>query len=786
MVVSKNPLHIIVPTLQCNARCSYCFMPHNSSVMSEAIFNSVLDSINCSVEENNSSITDIQFHGGEPLMIGESFWKFALQRIDYVFNQSYTNLTLQSNLWLFNKTYAHLFIKHNVKIGTSLDGPKEITDSQRGSGYFEKTMNGIRIAQDAGLSLGCIATLNSDNIHLWPKVFDFFLCNNINFAIHVAQPGYSGQLKNKSVSPKLYSEFIIEMIEDYKKINKRIQIYSLDNLCQSFYYGIGQVCTFQDCLGSFLCYGPNGDIYPCHRFCGTKQYKLGNVNDGKVGDKLFNGEVGRYIQSVVQKAHIHCQIEKCTHFNHCRSGCIYNILSSDEGTKCDPYCDGYKKAFEHINKSLINDIDSKENLKMISDSSPKHGENPLYRRGTMIDLAKAKPHPELLTRTYQYIITSVEIARAGVNSEIAIKRLLDSNVVKSNEEAVNLIKNFKEHFLTNNVKKPSNVYFHITDSCLNHCQYCYMDAGVQNSNSCHVSTTQFSNFLIDAKKLGIKMVVITGGEPLKHNEIDNILSIMQDYKIKSSLRPKLFLSTSLSFSLNNVQLMNMANSCDRIGISIDGPENIHNKRRGSGSYQMILKNLGELLNYTSHIQLYCTIGLENSEIDKQCIEHVNMLSDRLNLLNPQILPVLQIGRAKQFHSNPISKNLPLFKSSEEIIQDGFSPKFHCLGTQLHIDPDGACYPCYACHWPDALIGKISDGLANIIYKSNILTSTYNVDNNPICSKCMWRYLCGGACQAWQKNEPKSTVNSAPLDCTIIKNKANELYETALNKLRSIS
>jgi uncharacterized protein len=60
---------------------------------------------------------------------------------------------------------------------------------------------------------------------------------------------------------------------------------------------------------------------------------------------------------------------------------------------------------------------------------------------------------------------------------------------------------------------------------------------------------------------------------------------------------------------------------------------------------------------------------------------------------------------------------------------------------------------------------------------------YTVDGNSKCRSCDYRYLCGGACLAWQKNQPGSRIDAPPPDCKAIKNKAKELYETALKELR---
>ena len=47
---------------------------------------------------------------------------------------------------------AQVLAEYHVPVGSSIDGPVEITDSQRGKGYFEKTMRGYEIAKTHGLN----------------------------------------------------------------------------------------------------------------------------------------------------------------------------------------------------------------------------------------------------------------------------------------------------------------------------------------------------------------------------------------------------------------------------------------------------------------------------------------------------------------------------------------------------------------------------------------------------------------------------------------------------------
>ena len=87
-------------------------------------------------KESGQRKVKITFHGGEPLQAGHDLWRQALQGLEQRLGRGRYEVALQSNLWLLDDELCQLFTEHKVEIGTSLDGPEEITDRQRGRGYF--------------------------------------------------------------------------------------------------------------------------------------------------------------------------------------------------------------------------------------------------------------------------------------------------------------------------------------------------------------------------------------------------------------------------------------------------------------------------------------------------------------------------------------------------------------------------------------------------------------------------------------------------------------------------
>src|SRR6056297_2142923 len=89
-----------------------------------------------------------------------------------------------------------------------------------------------------------------------------------------------------------------------------------------------------------------------------------------------------------------------------------------------------------------------------------------------------------------------------------------------------LIKTLRNLFF----KIPLLAVWNITDFCNQNCLYC--NAHTNNGNR-DVSEKEATVIVQKIKKMGIKYVYVQGGEPLLHEKLENIISII----INSGLKP---------------------------------------------------------------------------------------------------------------------------------------------------------------------------------------------------------------------------------------------------------
>ena len=384
---------MLVPTYSCPAKCSYCFShPGNVSLMKEETLKETLHWFKSLVDIKKQEKIYIIFHGGEPLVGGADYFSMALPIIKKELSFLKPRISLQSNLWLLNKELCELFLEYNVSLGTSLDGPEEINDRQRGEGYFKKTMKGIDLARSRGLNVGAICTFTKYSAPYYSEIFDFFLSKELDFTVHESVPVLYGGSKY-ALSPENYGDLLANLLDLYLENMDKVRISTLDFLIRSVSTKRGGICTFGNCIGDYLAIGPDGAIYPCQRFAGLSSFCLGNIKDFMTGEELINKPLWKKFSC--REKHVKEECRDCSYIEFCNGGCPYNALASSEANinRPDPYCSSYKKIFSLITEKALDEFFSEENMEEIITQPP--GET-ILRKGKILSLMKKEIHPKEL------------------------------------------------------------------------------------------------------------------------------------------------------------------------------------------------------------------------------------------------------------------------------------------------------------------------------------------------------------------------------------------------------
>ena len=374
---------MLIPTLSCPANCSYCWSSDKGSpIMSIETIKEVVEWL----KDFRSDQVTFTFHGGEPLMAGVDFYREALPLLAKDLSHLKPAFALQSNLWLMTPEMARVLAEYNIPIGSSLDGPKELTDLQRGKGYFDKTMNGYQIARENGLKVSFICTFTSHSVKQKEEIFNFFLENGITLKLHPALPSIRDDTPEKfALSPEEYGELLVYLLDKYLENMGKIEIMNIDHLCKCMFTSRGTVCTFVDCMGDTFAVGPDGSIYPCYRFIGMPEYVMGNVSDHPSKEDLAKSDAWKKMFQF--KDYVDQNCKECSNIKFCRGGCPYNAIAPHNGEikGVDPHCIAYKRIFKEIKDRWENEFFGSPDMPMFGlpgepKKTAKHGIMPLMMK----------------------------------------------------------------------------------------------------------------------------------------------------------------------------------------------------------------------------------------------------------------------------------------------------------------------------------------------------------------------------------------------------------------------
>lgn len=164
---------IVLPTLDCNLRCWYCYEEHNAgTVMKEDVLDRIRKLIDVRTSSPELKRLNISFFGGEPLM---GFNKIVFPLLSYAKQlckerQKQLTVGFTTNGTLFNTDMVGKLksLDAPIQLQITLDGNREKHDSVRctrqGGKTYDMIVANIKLLLRNGFSVTCRLNYTSDNI----------------------------------------------------------------------------------------------------------------------------------------------------------------------------------------------------------------------------------------------------------------------------------------------------------------------------------------------------------------------------------------------------------------------------------------------------------------------------------------------------------------------------------------------------------------------------------------------------------------------------------------------
>ena len=765
------PTFMIVPSMACQASCRYCFGPHKGAVMNEAVAAATVGFIRTVATDTATDEVSIVFHGGEPLLAPIRVWRVLLDGIRTQLSGFNTHLTLQSNLWNLTDEMLALLRQNDVAIGTSMDGPQEWCDVNRGEGYFDKTMTSVHKATAAGCTVSAIATITKQTLPHAKEIASYFRDLGMPLVLHGAVDGLGNKGSPFTLTADEYADMVEGLFPWYVHNEKNMRLDTFDHFVSGVVNGDPRVCTLRDCFGMFLAISPIGDITSCQRLTGQDEFKLGSVFGNPTLKELFASPAAR--RQLDRETACAKRCADCQFYAICKGGCYYNALASGDGI-IDSWCPAYERIFNFVQTKVLEEMQSPANLTAVASRPAEPGEHPLLREGAYIALA-GKPHPSQIADNARRILAIHELG-VTPDSATAARHLCDEGICGEPALTKKLIDAMRHQ--VHRATSRNNCYAHVTFDCNLRCTHCYAEGGARQDE---MPMASFERLADETIEQSFRQLVITGGEPLVHSQRARLLEICQARKGEGT---NLVLRTNLTGHFCEDDLAALAVAFDQVVVSVDGNEQTHNARRGAGTYANLTDNLehyAEVADATpgsAELSLACVMSA--NDINGDPGQSVARLGERLHVKRVRFRPLLPLGRAAHLDEPVMCEGLMQHVRPEEMLKTQWRPLTTCgIGQNLFVKPGGGAYPCYA--WCDdhTLIGNVfADGLATVLASAGFARLlACSVDTIDKCRDCEFRYLCGGACRAWG-NQTVLDVNAAPPQCDHLKTRAQSLINAA--------
>lgn len=336
---------LILCTKECNLRCTYCFEEsmHSGCMYTvteirerfDKFLNNGFEKFVVELIEINRELgrdTDITFHGGEPMLIGVKLLRNAFEIIK---KYEGTTISMQSNGTLVTDDMISLLKEFNVRVGISIDGPKEMHDQYRlnkgKKGSFDLVFENIQRLKNAGVVVGGLATVTDQTLKNPEGFYRFFKNNKLDYSfnplfIDPNKPSNHNvlNLNDYIVFYKKMFDLWINDNDGYQSIQCFERILSAMGIKRTIFM---EVCTYiPDCSRTTVAIDTNGDFYRCLHYCMDKKNRIGNIRVDKlkiaVGDKLFSKRFD-YLRETLCKD---CDIRE-----YCCGGCPY-VAETNNGT----------------------------------------------------------------------------------------------------------------------------------------------------------------------------------------------------------------------------------------------------------------------------------------------------------------------------------------------------------------------------------------------------------------------------------------------------------------------
>lgn len=324
----------ILPTYQCNFKCSYCYSAQGRERRTLSP-KRAMAAIDYFIDQNRTQLHDLWLAilgGGEPFLSPQLTGEIILRARKRAIDQGFSlGIGLTTNGSIYDAELSEIMVTNSVRLGVSFEVLKDIQEEQRQN--YERVVKTVRQYMNDGVDITVKSIITPKNVsrlsemvtelhRLFPDIKKYKLQI-------VEDPTI---FYDRNVMRYFYSQFTNHFFDAQETgYGMGIDVYVL----ASKYIDM----LVEHYCGGEMCLNPEGTITVCHRFSSPKEEKYQDIVYGSVsedGKVLFDND--KFEKLMGHDIDMNPKCKSCFAKWHCGGGCLaQSMIYTDD--QLDIICD---------------------------------------------------------------------------------------------------------------------------------------------------------------------------------------------------------------------------------------------------------------------------------------------------------------------------------------------------------------------------------------------------------------------------------------------------------------
>lgn len=360
----------------------------------------------------------------------------------------------------------------------------------------------------------------------------------------------------------------------------------------------------------------------------------------------------------------------------------------------------------------------------------------------------------LLYSSLSHAVIEVPSSLIGVNGEIyeatedEIAFLNNLKMLSSDDETqqmVELLESRKQN------DKKLNLWIYFTSNCNLNCSYCYEKSDLSsNYGQSDMAFETIQHLVLWCKRYVEKncideiSITLTGGEPFLYPQgLEYFMRLLDNHYLTKICK---FTVITNGFVMTDETIRFIANYCNTVQITLDGPEEIHNARRitgnNEGTFKSIVRNIIKIISKTK-ITMIIRINVDSSNMN-----HIEKLIKTLDKYQLKKYVTINFGDVVGEKITEASVLKKIISINDAFSDNGYrtvicetTPCPMSSSGWYAIATNGDIYKC------TGLIGNAEFAVGNVATDFHIdkLEQQINIDSWKKCLDCEAVGICAGGC-----------------------------------------